>query len=678
MKKKNFLWGIFLTLLLVPLKGKAYDFVDNGIQYTITSFTDLTVSATGLEDKTISELVIPEKVEYSGRTLKVYSIGYGFVKGNDKVQKIIIIPSLRSVGDYAFSNCTSLKEIKFSECIDFGEGVFYNASSLKRVQIPYGLKTLETAFFKGCSSIEEIILPNSINTIEKNAFEGCTELKSLLIPSSVNTIKNGAFLDCRSLNEIIFENSTKTIDVGYSKIVHDSQYANSSYQQIAAFKDCPLKIVKLGRNIKHDRLSTNYSEGYQDYPPFYGKDLDSLIITSNVRSLSDGLFIACTVSGEVVLEDSSVALGTGEQYVGSYKPHESSFNHFKPVSIYIGRNIKSANGEFIDWIIDGVNLEKYEVGGLCTENYPVIKSPNKLVSLKIHDNVETIKASLCKNAYNLNNVELSSNVKDIGKEAFSGCTSLENFPFEQIISIGEKAFYGCSLLKNLKFDKIESIGSMAFASVPLIETLELPSSIKSISNAFSNCPLKTITILTSNPPSCEGFPNSIYLNTILQIPSGSLYNYQQTSPWKNFWNIEEFDIPAESIEIDQHEVSILVGEECQLSCTILPNNTTDQLVWSTSEPQIVSVSDNGLITGLSEGTAIITATVGNISATCEIRVRSAEDNVDEIYMENEESVTIFSIDGILLEQNIKVEEFDNFPKGIYIIRRGDKTIKIVK
>lgn len=60
----------------------------------------------------------------------------------------------------------------------------------------------------------------------------------------------------------------------------------------------------------------------------------------------------------------------------------------------------------------------------------------------------------------------------------------------------------------------------------------------------------------------------------------------------------------------------------QLIATITPSNSSaTDIVWSSSAPDIVTVDENGLLTGISQGDAVITATtINNISATHDVEV----------------------------------------------------------
>jgi len=69
--------------------------------------------------------------------------------------------------------------------------------------------------------------------------------------------------------------------------------------------------------------------------------------------------------------------------------------------------------------------------------------------------------------------------------------------------------------------------------------------------------------------------------------------------------------------------SIEVGETITLSAVLTPNNASNKLVtWSSSASSIASVTSEGVVTGVAEGTATITATTadGGYTDTCEVEV----------------------------------------------------------
>lgn len=94
-------------------------------------------------------------------------------------------------------------------------------------------------------------------------------------------------------------------------------------------------------------------------------------------------------------------------------------------------------------------------------------------------------------------------------------------------------------------------------------------------------------------------------------------------------NVDAGDVentPVESVSLSSSTASIYVGEKTTIEETISPANATNKNVtWSSSKEEVAIVS-NGVVTGISEGTATITVTTedGNKTASCEVTVKPAD------------------------------------------------------
>lgn len=76
-----------------------------------------------------------------------------------------------------------------------------------------------------------------------------------------------------------------------------------------------------------------------------------------------------------------------------------------------------------------------------------------------------------------------------------------------------------------------------------------------------------------------------------------------------------------SISLNKNELSLNIDESETLIATVKPDNATDKsVVWTSSDDEIATVNEDGTVTGVSEGTAVITATSGNYSAECTVTV----------------------------------------------------------
>ena len=86
------------------------------------------------------------------------------------------------------------------------------------------------------------------------------------------------------------------------------------------------------------------------------------------------------------------------------------------------------------------------------------------------------------------------------------------------------------------------------------------------------------------------------------------------------------DIPVESVSIGD-DISLANGNKQQLTATVLPVDATNKNVtWSSSNDEVATVNDSGLVTAVAEGTANITCSSvedSTISDTIQVTVTAA-------------------------------------------------------
>lgn len=77
-----------------------------------------------------------------------------------------------------------------------------------------------------------------------------------------------------------------------------------------------------------------------------------------------------------------------------------------------------------------------------------------------------------------------------------------------------------------------------------------------------------------------------------------------------------------NISFDETEITVLQQESKTLTINFTPSNSLKTVTWKSSAPEIAAVDENGKVTGVSEGTATITATSanGSVTATCTVNV----------------------------------------------------------
>ena len=187
---------------------------------------------------------------------------------NQKIESYIIPDSVTSIGDYAFSGCSSLSNIVIPDSVtDIGKCAFYFCSSLSNIVIPDSVTSIGNDAFLRCSSLSNIVISDSVTSIGNGAFLGCSSLSNIVIPDSVTSIGNDAFSDCSSLSCIVIPDSVT--DIGNDAFSHCSYLSNIVI---------PNSVISIG-----DRAFWDCSF------------LSNIVISDSVTNIGNGAFHGCSL-----------------------------------------------------------------------------------------------------------------------------------------------------------------------------------------------------------------------------------------------------------------------------------------------------------------------------------------------------------------------------------------------
>ena len=294
------------------------------------------------------------------------------------------------------------------------------------------------------------------------------------------------------------------------------------------------------------------------------------------------------------------------------------------------------------------------------------ESCSKLTKVIIPNTVRSIDSSAFANCKNLTDVVMNNGLEEISNSAFRGCISLRNINIpNSVVSIGYSAFSNCLNLTNIVIpSSVNKIYSGAFSGCVSLTSVEIPYSVTDIeAGAFSGC--KNLTIYGVKNSSAENYANSNnipfvdinnieiqdisfeksstaivkgdskILTTIITpskatnknitwttsdnsiatvlngkvtaISTGTATITAKTSNGKTATcNITVVDSPvyANEITLNTNSLNIANGTYEILKATVTPiNSTDDNITWTSSDRNIVSVS-NGKITAISAGFSI--------------------------------------------------------------------------
>jgi uncharacterized protein YjdB len=99
-----------------------------------------------------------------------------------------------------------------------------------------------------------------------------------------------------------------------------------------------------------------------------------------------------------------------------------------------------------------------------------------------------------------------------------------------------------------------------------------------------------------------------------------------------------------SIVLNKSNLDLKVNDSEKLIATIEPENATDKkVIWSSSNPDLVEVDENGNVTAKAKGTAIITAMTRDSGKTATCNVTVTEDTKIATSIELNKSTTILNV-----------------------------------
>ena len=131
------------------------------------------------------------------------------------VEKIYIPDSVTSVGSNLFENATSLKSVRLPSGLKkLSPYMFAGCSSLEQIEMPFEIESFEEGLFAGCSSLKEIPFRAGLKELPNYVFSGCSELRSLILPDTIEKICEGAVSDCENLTTLVLPASLKEIEEG--------------------------------------------------------------------------------------------------------------------------------------------------------------------------------------------------------------------------------------------------------------------------------------------------------------------------------------------------------------------------------------------------------------------------------------------------------------------------------
>ena len=544
----------------VTAKFKVKDEMSN---FNFNSSVDA-CTITGVKDKTVSEIIIPDYVT---------SIGSKAFYNCSKLKSITIPDSVTSIDSESFSYCSSLTNVTIPDNVIYiGSSAFSGCSSLKSITFPFvgnkaGITSKDTyqypfGYIFGTSSYsggvatkqyyygsststttyDTYFIPSSLKTITitggnilYGAFYNCSELMNVTIPDSATSIGYSAFSYCSRLTSITIPDNVTSI--GYS-----------------AFRGCSRleKIIVTENNARYcnkgncliDKITQTLIRGCKN----------SIIpADGSVISIDNYAFSDCIGLASIEIPDSITSIGLGA-FNGC-----SSLNNITLPFIGESKTASSGYNQVFGYIFDYTTTSSsYSVFGATYQYHEYISYSRSYIYYHYYIPL------------GIKTVVLSNGVTSIGDYAFFNCSKITSITIpESVTSIGDCAFYNCSSLTSFYYTgdvagwcgikglyNVMSLSSTLYIGGKKVEgDLVIPDSVTSIgSGAFRCCSGLTSVTIPNSVTSiggqafeyCSGLKTVLYKGTAEQwkkisivpynngnLMSASRYYYSSAEPTLN-------------------------------------------------------------------------------------------------------------------------------------------------
>ena len=520
--------------------------------------------------------------------------------GDTSLDKITFLGSVATVAEAAFEKCTSLEEVIMNDTItQVGASAFKGCSSLKSMP-----KTAE-----GKSAFTHI------DIINNSTFEDCAALESAYIPKNVSQIGQKAFQKCKAMTSVQWEEGSKLYDIG-SDAFRDctalERFSSSTSGTLSVFPNSVQHIranAFASDNLKEIKIVTpaDGSTVYLGASAFAGNNAltKADLSESNIDEIPASCFANCTMLNTVRLPETYLVkvgeaafsncsylhtLGDKNAPEGEYTipasltsignrafennycmqiinfPKTATLLSMSMFNISIKEDVVQEKGYTP---LEAINVDKDNPNYTSVDGILYNKDMSTLLcrpirmtgdSFVVPNSVTTISESACAANIFLKNVTLNENLKSIANKAFGDCHKLEYVDFGKngTVTLGNTVFTRSG-------GKITLYGTSNSTAQAYAANTSNTSYVLFVDNAKTAAKLNILN------------KDGATINKLTLAKKTNTY---------------------------------------QLGCQQLDANgeeSADTLVWSTSDPEVATINNNGLLT--IKGMGEITVTVRNANDT---------------------------------------------------------------
>ena len=580
--------------------------------------------------------------------------------------------TVTSIGDEAFRNCDDLTAINIPNSVTtIGDRAFYSCAALTTIDIPDSVTTIGDYAFTICYDLTTVTIGNSVTAIGTYAFEDCHALTTIEIPDSVITIGDDAFRYCNALTTItVAEENPKYSSDAYGVLFDKAKTTLIQYpignsrteytipDSVAtigdeAFSFClALTTVEIPNSV-----TTIGDEAFATCSA-----LTTIDIPDSVTTIGDGAFSSCAALTTIDIPDSVTTIGDGAFsfcYALTTIDIPDSVttiggSAFATCSALTTITVAEENPKYSSDAY-GVLFDKAKTTLI---RYPIGNSRTEYI---IPDNVTTIGDDAFYGCDALTAVDIGNSVTTIGDDAFYGCDALIAVDIGNSVSaIGDSVFGRCDALTTITvadenpnyssdaygvlFDKnkttliqypignrrteyiipdsVTTAGYSAFRDCDALTTIEIPHSVTTVGDlAFYGCDALSTVCYTGTEEQWNAINIGLYNDSLANAEI--LFNSHMDTG--NPDDPVTPEIVNQLLRFDENIILLDIGETKQLTVYHYDSGIVDgevvyfnrtqmapeQVYWNVfqyEENGLFSVTEDGRITGLTEGLGYVSVT----------------------------------------------------------------------
>ncbi len=510
----------------------------------------------------------------------------------------------------------------------------------------YTVTSIGTNAVAKCDSVTKIVIPASVTTLDANAFSGCENLKTVSISKGVKSIGRAAFYNCENLTEITVDSANASFTASSGVLFNKNKttvYCFPANKNVTTYT-VPSTVKTLGAyafadsNLKKITLPSSVT--VLGTGVFADSEIESITLSSKIATISERAFYDCS-------ELKSITFPTSVKTINAY----AFYGCDKLTSVTLPSALTTLRASAFN------NCENLKTATISASNSAYCSKDGIIfskatTSLMLYPNGRTDKSytvpsnviAIAQNAFgyseNLEKVYIPASVTSIGNYAFTGCENLEYAKISnKSAKIGTGAFSNCD---DLTIDCIKDSTAQTYAKANSIDYknfaykavtgLTLNTSVLKWASGRSGSFTATVSpsdatntalTWTSSNPSVASISSAGVIKTLKPGTTTITVTSKDNASKKATCSVIVVQ-GVTSVKLNAAAIKWETGKSGSFKATVSPSNAANKtLKWTSSNPDVATVSSAGKLTAVSAGTTIITcsSTDGtNKTAKCTVTV----------------------------------------------------------